>query len=303
MRWRWLIIIAMLVISVLLTLTLSLSALPNPYIVIRVQLSLLIGMTGVLFSLLTGVGLAIWQWRATTYKRLRQQAADERHRFIRRLDHELKNPLTAIMAGLANIATTDSRELRAPALESVSIQVQRLRQLVADLRKLSELETRKLDHAPVDLTTLFYNLHAAIQERPEAAERHLMLSLPSAPWPLPPIYGDGDLLFLAFYNLLDNAVKFTRPGDTIELRSYESNNAVMVEIADTGPGIPEAEMPLIWSELFRGEASRSIPGSGLGLALVKAILSRHSAQIELRSWVGRGTSIMIRLPVRRVAKR
>jgi len=306
MKWRWLIVLGALLFSVFLSLIFHFSPLPNPYVYVRAQLSVLILMAGVLCALILGIGLVI-RGRFEAFRRqlrqFRQQVAEDRYRFIRRLDHEMKNPLTAILAGLANMATADSRQVRASALESVETQVQRLRQLVSDLRKLSELETRKIDYTPVDLSALFYNLHTLFQERPEASERYLNLSLPNAPWPLPQIYGDSDLLFLAFYNLLDNAMKFTRSGDTIEVRCYEHNGAVVVEIADTGPGIREDEMPQIWSELFRGEMARSVPGSGLGLALVKSILTRHAAQIELRSWVGRGTSVMVQLPVKHVSKR
>jgi two-component system OmpR family sensor kinase len=263
----------------------------------------LIGIAGLLCTLMVGIGLTAWHKFDVAQTRLRQQSLEDRHRFIRRLDHELKNPLTAILAGLANIETANSRAEHTSAVRSVGLQVQRLRQLVTDLRKLSEVETRKLEFALVDLNALFSTLHTVLLERPEASARQLVLWLPNAPWPLPPVYGDSDLLFLAFYNLLDNAMKFTRPGDTIEIRCYEHNNTVMVEIADTGPGIPEEEMPMIWSELFRGEAARSVPGSGLGLALVKAILTRHAAQVELRSRVGEGTSIVVQLPVTHVSKR
>ena len=76
--------------------------------------------------------------------------------------------------------------------------------------------------------------------------------LPQAPWPLPNINGDPDLLLLAVHNLLDNAVKFTLPGDTIEIRAFEDANQIVIEIADTGPGIPGEEIILVWDELYRG---------------------------------------------------
>ena len=114
---------------------------------------------------------------------------------------------------------------------------------------------------------------------------------------LPAINGDRDLLVLAIHNLLDNAIKFSRPGDTIEMRAFEDGANVVVEVADTGPGIPENDQDLVWEELYRGEGARGIPGSGLGLALVRAIVARHDGSIELRSRPGEGTVFTLRLPV------
>ena len=86
--------------------------------------------------------------------------------------------------------------------------------------------------------------------------------------------GDYDLLILAIHNLLDNAIKFTHPGDTVEMRAFEDDANVVIEVADTGPGIPEGEISHVWEELYRGEGARGVPGSGLGLALSRAIVLR-----------------------------
>lgn len=72
---------------------------------------------------------------------------------------------------------------------------------------------------------------------------------------------------------------------------------MVIEIADTGPGIPAKELPRVWDELYRGQGARGISGSGLGLALVRAIIERYSGQVTLRSRVGRGTVVTIRLPI------
>ena len=83
------------------------------------------------------------------------------------------------------------------------------------------------------------------------------------PWPVPPVPGDRDMLFVATYNLLGNALKFTRPGDVVEARAFEDGDAVVIEVADTGPGIPQEELPCVWEELCRGQNARGVPGSGL----------------------------------------
>jgi two-component system OmpR family sensor kinase len=110
--------------------------------------------------------------------------------------------------------------------------------------------------------------------------------------------GDFDLLVLVAHNLLDNAIKFTRPGDTLEVRAFEDGASVVVEVADTGPGIPEDELPHVWEELYRGSSGRGVPGSGLGLALARAIILRHGGQLAMRSRAGQGTVVTVRLPLK-----
>jgi signal transduction histidine kinase len=75
----------------------------------------------------------------------------------------------------------------------------------------------------------------------------------------------------------------------------------VIEVADTGPGIPEEEQPHVWEELYRGEAGRGIPGSGLGLALVRTIAEQHGGGVSLRSRLGLGTVFSLRLPAGRTA--
>jgi two-component system OmpR family sensor kinase len=258
-------------------------------------------LVGVLLSGLIAVMLLI-QWRAEQHSRrmIAQQqtrAAEERRRFLQRLDHELKNPLTAIRAGLANLSWLPSGEAHQEALDSVEAQALRLSRLAADLRKLAELEIRPLESTQVDMGELLQEVVEVARERPEGSQRHLTLSVPQAPWPLPTVNGDQDLLFLAVHNLVDNALKFTALGDTVEIRAFEDGARLVIEVADTGPGIPEEEMAQVWDELYRGRGARGVPGSGLGLALVQAIAERHGGQVGLRSRAGQGTVFTLRLPV------
>jgi two-component system OmpR family sensor kinase len=233
---------------------------------------------------------------------LAAQHAEEHRRFLRRLDHELKNPLTAIQAGLANLSTAQGAahdvlpDTQAGAVESVRSQTLRLSRLGADLRKLADLETRRLERTPVDVADLLQEVVEVAEDHPKAAERELTLTVPRAPWPLPEVNGDPDLLFLAVHNLLSNALKFTSPGDRIEVRAQEDGAVVAIQVADTGPGIPEDEIALVWEELYRGKGARGIPGSGLGLALVRAIAERHGGEVGLRSREGQGTVFTLRLP-------
>jgi two-component system OmpR family sensor kinase len=297
MKWKWLTSLFPFGLAAIFSILLNLGKIDNPIIYAKADLGTLLLFFGLVLTILVGAGWALNDWAEHYNQNAQALATDERRRFLRRLDHELKNPLTAIRAGLANIDEAPSPEARNLALESVKAQALRLSRLSSDLRKLAELETRTVDRAPVDIAELLQEVFGLAQDRGESDGRHLSLTIPQAPWPLPKISGDQDLLFLAVHNLLDNAVKFTHPGNTVEIRAFEDGSSVVVEVADTGPGIPEDEVPHVWEELYRGKGARGVPGSGLGLALVRAIIEMHGGQVILRSRQGQGTVVSLRLPV------
>jgi two-component system OmpR family sensor kinase len=286
---------------VVVSLTAFVPTVPNPILSLRIDLGTLALILGFVLSALVALGLVLWQraeYRgAQRETSARTVAAEERRRFLQRLDHEMKNPLTAIRAGLANLASGSLSTVQEEALASTEAQVLRLSRLTSDLRKLAELETRPLERDAVDVAQLLQETVALAEELPESGERQLSLTLPQAPWPVPEVQGDWDLLFLAIFNLLDNALKFTLPGDTVEVRAFEYRAFVVVEVADTGPGISRDELPQVWEELYRGEGARGIPGSGLGLALSRAIVERHEGEVRLQSRAGQGTVVTVRLPV------
>ncbi|MDO5094416.1 MAG: HAMP domain-containing sensor histidine kinase, partial [Propionibacteriaceae bacterium] len=201
-------------------------------------------VTGVAVLLLT-----LWlRWRANRGRRAvaeateqAQAAAREAHRtFVGRLDHELKNPLTALRMGVVSV--TD------PTLaESMLAQVDRLASLVMELRKISEIDSYPLANEPVDVAEVTAEvLEAVVPEDWEAA-----VTFPRAPRPLPPVRGDRDLVFLALYNLVNNAVKYSAPGATLEIRGIEDRGHVVVDVSDTGRGIPAGEVDQVWGELAR----------------------------------------------------
>jgi two-component system OmpR family sensor kinase len=229
---------------------------------------------------------------------VRKQVSQDRRRFLQRLDHELKNPLTAIRAGLINITYEPLDEYVTEEVSAVQAQVLRISRLVADLRKLATLEITPLETSTVNIAELLTDVISVLEDKETTDKRRLTLILPNAPWPLPDVDGDPDLLLLAIHNLLDNAIKFTSPGDTIEVRAFDDGNEVVIEVADTGPGIPENELHRVWEELYRGEQARGVPGSGLGLSLVRAIIEKHGGNVALRSRPDQGTVFSVRIPAR-----
>lgn len=296
MTRRWLWALVPLMAGLLLALIFNRGWLPNPLLYLRADLAALAQVCGLSLALLLWGGIVIHHWSQTlrqdTRLEVETHAAEDRRRFLQRLDHELKNPLTAIQAGLANLGERPDPG----ALTSVKAQTTRLSRLVADLRKLADLETRPLERAPVNLGEILETLTELTREG-EFSNRQITLTIPQAPWPLPEVSGDYDLLLLAVHNLLNNALKFTRPGERVEVRALEDGQAVVVEVADTGPGIPDEELPHVWEELYRGKGARGVPGSGLGLALVRAIMDRHGGQVNIRSRAGQGTVVSLRIPV------
>jgi two-component system OmpR family sensor kinase len=288
---------------------------PGTRVYVTMAPSLLAGVTGLVCGAVLSI-VVLTRRRAVSaaeaaraaVRDTEARAAEDRRRFLLRLDHELKNPLTAIHAGLANVehAAASAREPAAApsgtpaqdALSSVSAQANRITRLLADLRKLADLETREIETAPVDLPGLLLEVGEAVSVLPGAGERTIRMNIPRAPWPLPLIDGDRDLIFIALQNLVANAVKFSAPGDTVEVRASEDDSWVVLEVADTGTGIPEDETDEVWQELARGRAARSVPGTGIGLALVRVVAIRHGGQVALRSRDGQGTVVSIRLPVR-----
>ena len=278
---------------------------PEARLYVLVSPALLAGLVGVLGTVVVGaLGVFRRRWAVAIDAAVGEavaKAAGDRLRFLMRLDHELKNPLTAIRAGLANIeqagVVVTAEASAGAALASVSGQADRIARLVGDLRKLADLETREVEAAAVDLPAVLREVVEAAGAVPLASERVIRVNVPRAPWPLPLVEGDRDLLFIALQNLVANAVKFSAPGDAVEVRASEDGDWVLVEVADTGAGIAEDEIGEVWHELARGRAARSVPGTGIGLALVRVVVARHGGRVAIRSREGQGTVVGIRLPV------
>ena len=212
----------------------------------------------------------------------------EHRQFLARLDHELKNPLTAILAATA------PGEDEASVL--VAAQARRMGVLVTDLRKLADLSSAPLERELVDLEEAACDAVEAARSS-VGDSRSFTLVFPTAPWPLPRVVGDADLLYSAIQNVVFNAVKYSSEGDSIEVRASQSENSVSIEVADTGIGIPVSERQSVWAELARGSNAAGRSGSGLGLPLVRLVIERHGGNVRLTSREGVGTSVVLTLPL------
>ncbi|HKY83700.1 MAG TPA: HAMP domain-containing sensor histidine kinase [Anaerolineales bacterium] len=268
----------------------------------RMDLVGLLSRVGLLMGLLLMGAVGVW-WRM---KRLvdhsredeRERQEEAGRRFLGRLDHELKNPLTIMRLGVANLQ--QDRTLtgeQSQSLERVAQQVHRLQKLAEDLRSLSELDAAELERAPVGIGPALAEARALALNALGEGKRVVGVNFQQAPWPVGTVMGDRDLLIIAFRNLLDNALKFSDAGGQVEVRATDDGNMAVVEVADTGSGIPEEEIGHVFEELYRGEAAKGVDGSGLGLSLVRRIVRMHDGDVDVRSRVGRGTVVTVRLPL------
>ena len=263
-------------------------------------------------------GLAVGAWFGWRYLKKREAqlresietaAAEDsmtkRNRMLIRLDHELKNPLTALRTSAASIreVVRDGGTLSEvePAAKQVDVSSRRVARLLADLRKLADVETRIIEYARVDLDALIHQAVEDASTAPGAEDRMIVATVARAPWRLPDVAGEEDLLLTAILNLLGNALKYSSQAEVVELRANEQiidgHRWVVVEVADTGSGIPLAEQENVWDELSRGSRVRAVAGSGMGLSLVRAIVTRHGGSVQLFSQEGVGTSVRMVLPV------
>ena len=194
--------------------------------------------------------------------------------------HDLRTPITRARARLEDAALharTDG-ELRA-GVERAVADLDGVTAVFHALMRIAEIEvgSRRSAFADVDLGPLLADLAELYGAVAEEHGLRLVLEVPDTL----AILGDRDLLQQAVANLLDNAIKFSPQGGVVSLSAQRTERQVWVSVADQGPGIPEADRPRATERFFRGEAARSTPGSGLGLALVQAVALLHEGALQL----------------------
>lgn len=258
--------------------------------------SLLLVAAALLSALLLGAGAFVRWQQAQAQRALADQAAAleaERRRFIQRLDHELKNPLTAIQVQLDNLQADTQA---GPAIKDVRSQADRLSTLTRGLRRLADLESRSLELERVEIGELLDETMELLQ-----APQRLSLDVQRVPWPIPPLQADRELLLMALRNLADNALKYST--GLVQVRARDMSGALVVEVIDTGRGILATDLPHVAEELYRGQNVHDVSGSGLGLAMVQRIVARHGGKLEIRSRPGQGTIATLQLPYEQAKSR
>jgi signal transduction histidine kinase len=192
----------------------------------------------------------------------------------------------------AALATNDPAKHR-EALSDCLEESERVLSMLTTLMDISEAETgtMKLNLSRVELAALASEVGGLYEDIAEDAGVELKMSVP----PDLSVQADRDRLRQALANLVDNAIKYTPRGGRVEVSAHRDAGAVVIRIADTGRGIPEQDLPRIFDRLYRGDASRTTRGLGLGLSLVRAYVEAQGGTITVQSQPGEGSTFTIRL--------
>lgn len=192
--------------------------------------------------------------------------------------HDLRKPLTRLRLQLEEARDADPAQVHA-SLETATREADELMSTFNALLRIAQIESRSQRgaFAEVDLGSMLADLGELYE--PAASENHQRLLVSAEPGLV--VYGDRDLLFQALSNLVDNALKYTPTGGRIELSVGRKDGSVCVAVADTGRGIPPELVERVFQRFYRVDSSRSTPGNGLGLSLVRAIMDLHCADITL----------------------
>jgi two-component system phosphate regulon sensor histidine kinase PhoR len=223
-----------------------------------------------------------------------------RQEFVANVSHELKTPLTVVKAAAETLldGAADDPEARRLFLGQIGEQADRLTALVHDLLSLARIEggTETLDLRSVSLEPVVAECLARHAARAEAKRQTLEAAPPSGT--AVTAWGDEEAIEQILDNLVDNAVKYTPSGGRIRVRwRAEGNNAVL-EVEDTGIGIPEHHLSRVFERFYRVDRARSreMGGTGLGLSIVKHLAQAMGGSVTATSRLGRGSTFVVQLP-------
>jgi signal transduction histidine kinase len=218
--------------------------------------------------------------------------------FVSDVSHEIRTPLTTIQSAVNLLERARDRldplELR--ALELADQELRRIRGMVEELLTLAQLDSwqYQLEVGPADLSRIVRTAIEAVESKAErfgisihfgdAAEHRCVC--------------DVQKLYQVFINLLDNAIKYSDPGDRVDITIEENISFLTVYVRDTGVGIPQEELGQLFERFYRvdKDRSRATGGSGLGLAISKQIVEMHGGSISVVSEIGTGSTFEVRLP-------
>jgi signal transduction histidine kinase len=220
--------------------------------------------------------------------------------FVAAVSHELRTPLTSTIGFLQTVERPDLElpaEQRAELIRIARLQAERLARLVDELLFFTHVESGqlRLSYSSVDLAALSAD---CVQGAERAAEeKGVAIRLDAGP--VPPVRGDRGRLGQLLDNLVSNAVKFTPRGGSVQVRASASDGHALLEVSDTGMGIAADDREQLFDRFFRSAAAveQAIPGTGIGLSIVKAIVDAHHGAVTVESEEGEGTTVRVELPL------
>ncbi len=210
--------------------------------------------------------------------------------------HDLRTPLTVI-AGYVESMRDGVLQPTNQRLSIIYQEIERLQDLVGDLKLLSLADSGELPMNPQPIAPLTLLEQAAAPFQPRAMQQEINLRV-VAPDNLPMVRVDVARMMQVFGNLVSNAMRYTPAGGEIKLFASQQGNQVRLSVQDTGSGIPAEELPLIFDRFHRADPSRHTDDgeSGLGLAIVRALVEAHQGHVNAQSELGKGTTISFEIP-------
>ena len=231
------------------------------------------------------------------------RVAAMRRDFLANVSHELKTPLAAIRGYAETLAggALDEAETARRFTGRILDQCRRLQALLDDLLTLSRLESVEVPHErrPVDLPLLIEREIELLAKAAEERQVTVAFAAGEPVEPVEPVTGDAAALSRLLANLLDNAIKYNRPGGRVTAALARQGDAAVLTVADTGIGIPADALPRIFERFYRVDKGRARDegGTGLGLAIVKHVAQAHGGRVDVESRMGRGTTFRVILPL------
>ena len=219
--------------------------------------------------------------------------------FVSAVSHEFRSPLTGIrqLGEMLLRGRWKNEQRRQEYYQMIVRESDRLTRLVENLLDFSRMEEghQQYDLEPVEPTQWLQKLVEDFQS--EVADENMSI-VASIPQELPVLSGDREALTCAVHNLLDNAVKYSGNSKKVWLDAEANNSRLSIQVRDRGLGIPEEDRKHIFEKFFRGggEISRQVKGAGLGLSLVKQIVTTHGGSLQFESLTGQGSTFSIHLP-------
>jgi signal transduction histidine kinase/CheY-like chemotaxis protein len=240
-----------------------------------------------------GVGQAVVTQDITHLKELDRIKSD----FVTTVSHDLRSPLTAILGYIELIERAGAvNELQKEFIHRVQSSVQQISNLISDLLDLGRIEAG-LDTTKevIDIVELSREAMVCAEGSAQKAGVKFEGSIKQDP---EFVFGDPIRLQQMIGNLLDNAIKYSKPGGEVAFDVHSEDEQVILRINDNGPGIPRDEQPFLFERFFRASnVPDEVPGTGLGLSIVKSILDNHNGRIWVDSKVGEGTTFTVVLPI------
>jgi len=222
-------------------------------------------------------------------------------RFVADASHELRTPLT-ILRGEIEVALRRPRSTGeyAVTLQSNLEEIKRLGRLVENLLELARADAGEspLAREPVDLADVIRNTAGRLAPLASARGVEIEVAAPEPAW----VNGDAVALERVAFNLIENAINHSPPGESVRVTLAESGGTVQLAVSDTGPGISPEHLPHVFERFYRVDQSRPRvqPGAGLGLAIVRTLVTAHGGKIGAASEVGRGSTFTVSFPARHV---